>query len=121
MILDADVIIDLLRHHPNATAWLATSLVPPAISDISALEVLYGAQNSAGLRRVERFLSRFPIEWPTAEDTHRASLLAPLHLSDGIGVLDAITAAIALRRGDPVATFNTKHFRPIPGLLTVQP
>ncbi len=46
---------------------------------------------------------------------------APLHLSGGVDGPDAITAAIAIRLNQPVATFNVKHISAIPGLSVVQP
>jgi tRNA(fMet)-specific endonuclease VapC len=121
MILGADVVIDLLRRHPPARAWLASLPLSPTISGVAALECPYGATDSNSLRRIEEFLVEFDVEWPTSEDSKKAADLASLHLSDGLGLLDALTAACALRIAAPVATFNVKHFRAIKGLTTVQP
>jgi predicted nucleic acid-binding protein len=121
LILDADVVIDLLRNHGGATTWLSGVVKPPTISGVAALEVLYGARDSTELRRTEKFLARFPIEWPTLADVQSMRIFAPLRLSHGIGILDALTAALALRLGESVATFNTKHFNAVPGVRTFQP
>jgi predicted nucleic acid-binding protein len=37
-------------------------------------------------------------------------------LSHGVGVLDCLIAAIAIRLGNPFYTFNLKHFQVMPGL-----
>ena len=121
MILDADVLIDLLRLRPNAMRWLRSMAEPPATSGISAVEVLYGAQNMAEQRNVDIWLRQFEILWPSEADAETARLLARYRLSDGIELTDAITAAIALRHNMSLVTFNVKHFRAIPGLSTLQP
>jgi predicted nucleic acid-binding protein len=53
MILDADVLIDLLREREEAEAWLRHLAALPAISGTAALEVLFGAQSAAEQRKVE--------------------------------------------------------------------
>jgi predicted nucleic acid-binding protein len=121
MILDADVLIDLLRLRPNAMLWLRSLADPPAASGIAALEVLYGAQNIAEQRAVDTWLRQFEILWPSEADSQAARTLAPYRLSDGIEMTDCITAAVALRHNLTVVTFNVKHYRAIPGLSTVQP
>lgn len=44
-----------------------------------------------------------------------------LHLSHGLGLVDSLIAATALSLNVPLCTFNVKHFRHIPGLITEQP
>jgi hypothetical protein len=48
-------------------------------------------------------------------------LFAKLHLSHSLGLLDAVIAATAIGAGASLCTFNVKHFRAVPGLVTVQP
>ena len=121
MILDADVLIDLLRAKPQARAWLRELPVLPAISGMAALEVLFGARNAIELRTVEAYLRPFPVLWPSEADAQSTSEYATYRLSDGIDLIDAVTASIAIRHNLTLATFNIKHFRSIPGLLTTQP
>lgn len=121
MILDTDVVIDLLRARPQARAWMHALPERPAISGMAALEVLFGAQDRTELRNVEAYLQPFAIYWPVEADAQAAGRLAMYNLSDGIDIIDAMTAAIALRHKLTVVTFNVKHFRSIPGLDTVQP
>jgi predicted nucleic acid-binding protein len=122
VLLDTDILVDLIRNHPPARAWFAGLSAYPTVSGIAALELTYGALNAAELRAVEHFLRPFPILWPMDEDVRRAMTdYALVHLSHGIDVMDAITAALAVRHGLDVATFNVKHFSAIPGLTTIQP
>jgi predicted nucleic acid-binding protein len=46
---------------------------------------------------------------------------AVLRLTHGMGLLDSLVAATAAGLGEPVATFNKRHFEAVPGLVTVQP
>jgi predicted nucleic acid-binding protein len=121
MILDSDILIDVLRGHKAAVDWLAGQNHKLTISGIAAIEVAYGSTNSSGLQTARRLIDLFAVEWPTAVDMQAAFAFAALHLSDGIDSPDAITAAVALRLGVPVATFNSKHFQAFPGLTVVQP
>src|SRR6266849_688268 len=112
MILDTDVLIDLVREHPAAAAWFATLAVMPSVSGIAAMELTFGCLNAAELRAVRTFLLPFPILWPSEEDHQRALAdYAPLHLSHGLGVMDALIAATAIGQGLPLVTLNVRHFR----------
>lgn len=122
MILDSDVVIDLLRGHPAANQWLNGLQPQPLVCGIAALEVVSGARDLVDQRKIQRFLSLFPIAWPTETDMNRAlNEFLPLRLAHGVGVYDCLLAATAVGLGVPVATFNTKHYRALPGVSTVQP
>jgi predicted nucleic acid-binding protein len=121
LILDSDVLIDLLRNSPNALAWFAALAVKPSVSVIAVLEVLFGARDRFELRRIQAFLQGFPVAWGTPTDFQLAMSYARLRLSNGMGILDALTAAIAIRNNQKLATFNVKHFKDVPNLTTVQP
>jgi hypothetical protein len=121
MIIDADVAIDILRRRPEAKAWFTGLSDRPNLSGAAAWEVIFGARSAVELRQVRTFLALFPIIWPTEADARAVAELAEYRLSDGIDILDSLTAVIARRTGEPIATFNVKHFRAIPGLTTIQP
>jgi len=120
-VIDADVMIDILRHRPKAVAWFADLTSTQRISGATALELLFGSQDTAELHRVQHFLKRFQIEWSTASDLKTASEIASLKLSSGIQSLDAISAATALRLNEDMLTFNEKHFRAVPRLNVDRP
>ena len=121
MILDSDVLIDLLRNKPNALAWYANLPANPSLSAIAVMEVLFGARDLAELRRIKSFLHGLRVAWVEPADFLLAESYARLRLSNGIGILDAITAALAVRVNEPLVTFNVKHFIAVPNLTTIQP
>lgn len=122
MILDTDILIDLLRGHPPAVAWFASLTAPVSVSGFAALELAQGCANKQELRRIRRVLAPFPLVWPETADMLRAyDEYADLRLSHGIGLLDTLIATTAVGQGLPLATFNVRHYRAVPGLSTVQP
>jgi len=121
IMLDTDILIDLIRGHPAALSWLGSLPVRPLVSGFAALELAFGSQNAVELANVSAFLAQFRILWPAEVEAAHSLEYARLKLSHGVGVLDALTAAIALRRRVPLGTFNVRHFGAIPGLATAQP
>jgi predicted nucleic acid-binding protein len=113
-VIDSDVLIDVLRKRPEATTWFGGLTSQQTISGVAALELLFGSNDASELRRVRRFIERFRIEWSSAHDLEVASKFADLRLSSGIDILDAVSAATALRINEVMLTFNDKHFRVIP-------
>lgn len=85
------------------------------------MEVLFGALNRVDLRSIEAFLRPLPVAWLEAEDMRLASTYSQLRLSNGMGILDALTAALAVRLGEPLVTYNVKHFSAVPKLSIIQP
>lgn len=122
LILDTDVLIDIRRRtHPEAVYWLSGVSEPLFVTCVAAGELLFGARSRAELHDVEKFLTGFSILMPVDADFELTFAHAGLKLTNGIGFLDLVTAAIALRHAMPLATFNVRHFRSVPGLLTIQP
>jgi predicted nucleic acid-binding protein len=123
MLLDTDVMIDILRGHPPATAWLnglATS--PVGLPGLVAMELIQGCRNLVEQQRLERQLQRFLHYWPIPADCRRAYQdFADYRLSRGVGLLDALIGQTAVGVGETLATFNTKHYTVITGLITTQP
>lgn len=118
VLLDSDVLIDILRRHPAAEAWLKRdSEVEVAVHGVVAMEIISGSTNKDDLRRNQAFLSRFTIAWPTPTEFEQAYLLlGEYHLATGINIPDCLIAATALNRGWQLFTFNLKHYRHIAGL-----
>ena len=122
-LLDTDILIDLGRSYPPARSWYAAAqgeafLVPGFV----VFELLTGCDNSLAVRRLQRWLQPFRIYWPNAMDCERAmATFARLSLSHGLGMIDVLIAESAIGLGVPLCTFNVRHFRAIPGLVTEQP
>lgn len=123
MLLDTDVMVDILRGHPPAVAWL-TSLgaMPVGLPGLVAMELLQGCRNLAEQQRLEKHLQRFTFHWPTPADGQRAYQdFAAFRLSHNLGLLDTLIGHTAVGLGEILATFNVKHYAMITGLATVQP
>src|SRR5438105_6800601 len=122
MLLDTDVMVDFLRGHPPAVAWLTVLPPPMGLPGIVAMELIQGCRNLVEQQRVEQELQRFAWHWPTVSDCLRAYHdFAAYHLSQALGLLDALIAETAVGLNEPLATFNVKHYGVITGLQTVQP
>ena len=122
MILDTDVLILLEKGNPDALAWYTALTENPYIAGFAALELLNGCENATDRRRIETFLKRFTLLWPTETTLDQAVLdYGALRLSHGIGVLDMVIAVTAIEHGVDLATINVRHFRAVPGLVTLQP
>jgi predicted nucleic acid-binding protein len=123
MLVDSDVLIDFYRGYPPAASWVASlGGTPLDLPGLAAMELVQGCQNFNEQRRVEQFLRPFTRYWPTAADCERALQdYAAFHLSHGLGLIDALIGATAVGLGQPLATFNVKHYGVIAGLQTIQP
>jgi predicted nucleic acid-binding protein len=121
-LLDSDIVVDLLRGHPPAVAWFSGLLELPTIPGFVVMEVIQGCRNQAEVQAVERLVRPLRVVWPEEAECEHALLdFKALYLSHGLGILDALIAACAVGRGATLCTFNVKHYRMVPGLLTEQP
>jgi predicted nucleic acid-binding protein len=123
ILLDTDVLVDVLRRHPPATAWLA-SLGDETIGipGLVAMELVQGCRDRQEQQKVESLLRPFVTYWPTQSDCARAFAdFSAYHLSHGIGILDALIAETAAGLGLELATFNDKHYQAVDALQTMRP
>lgn len=130
IILDADVIIRGEKGRFDLKSWLAS--LPDEQFECSAItvaELWHGVERAKGAQRSRRegylkaILAVLPIR-PYSEQTAyiHARLWAKLQSAGSIiGYYDLIVAATALERSASVATFNTRHFRQVPGLKVIEP
>ena len=121
-LLDTDVLIDVQRGHAPALAWFAGLATPPSAPGFVVMELVQDARNAQQVRNALRLVSPLTVVWPGEADCTRAlSDFASLHLSHGLGRIDALIAATAVGHGATLCTFNVKHYRSVPGLVMVQP
>jgi predicted nucleic acid-binding protein len=86
------------------------------------MELIQDARNNKEIQQALKLVAPLPIIWPTAVDCARAlSDFTAYHLSHGLGLLDALIAACAVGLSATLYTFNNKHYRVVPGLVTAQP
>ena len=116
IVADSTVLIDWLRGHSDATAWLTSIPSIPRCSELTRTEVVRGLR-SAERGRAERLFAVFkwiPVDEPIAR---RAGELGREHRrSHHLGTVDLLVAATALELGAEVATANVRHFPMFKGL-----
>jgi hypothetical protein len=123
VLVDTDVVVDCLRGTAPSREWLQrTSTEALGLPGVVAMELLIGCRNRAEIQHLQKFLNTFSIVWPDASEFARAyELLAEHRLTSGLGIPDCLVAAMALVRKARVYTFNSKHFRVIPGVDAQEP
>lgn len=122
LVLDTDILIDVQRGHAAALAWFAGLTELPSVPGLVVMELIQGARDARQVREAHRLTDPLPVVWPTQADFQRALAdFTTLHLSHGLGLLDALIASIAVGLSAELCTFNEKHYRAVPGLVTVQP
>ncbi|MFQ3648145.1 MAG: PIN domain-containing protein, partial [Anaerolinea sp.] len=60
-LVDSNVIIDLIRGHIPAQAWLATVMNDLSITSITQLEVIYGARDKRAVQITLGLLRQFDL------------------------------------------------------------
>ena len=67
-------------------------------------------------------LAPLPVVWPNEADCRFAKTeFRRLHLSQNLGLVDALIAGTAVGLAATLCTFNVKHYRAIAWLVTEQP
>lgn len=122
LLLDTDVLIDVQRGHKPALAWFSGLADVPSVPGFVVMELIQGAHDAKQVRAAQKLTAPLPVVWPTEADRARALAdFTTLHLSHGLGLLDAVIAACAVGLGAELCTFNDKHYKLVQGLTTLQP
>ena len=123
ILLDTDVMIDILRGYQPAIEWLMTAAEQEiGVPGLVVMELLQGCQNAREQKKLEKSLSKYPLYWAEPQDCDRAlKTFAAHHLSQNIGLLDALIAETVIGFGAELATFNVKHYGVLKELKTIQP
>ena len=123
LLIDTDVMVDVLRRRDTAIDWLESlGSEEIGLPGLVAMELLQGCRNSIEQQRVQNFISRFPIYWPSDADCERAfSDFAVHHLASSLGILDSLIAETAIGRSAVLVTFNDKHYSVITALQIRRP
>ncbi len=121
-LLDTDILIDIQRGYTPAIDWFSSLTEVPSVPGFVVMELVQNSQNSQQVRKTLQLVAPLPVVWATEVDCTRAlSHFTTSHLSNSLGLLDALIAACAVGRGLTLCTFNVKHYRVIPNLVTAQP
>ena len=110
IVLDTTVLIDVLRGHRPALAWLASLDDVPACSELTRVEVLRGLRNAE--REGAEALMR-GLRWVAVDEdiARRAGTLGRRwRRSHGLGTVDLVIAATAQSVGARLGTSNVRHY-----------
>ena len=121
-LLDTDVLIDIQRGHEPAIAWFSSLTDVPSIPGFVVMELVQDSQNAQQVRKALQLVAPLPVIWASEVDCARAlSDFTTYHLSNSLGLLDALIASCAVGRSLTLCTFNVKHYRVVPDLKIAQP
>lgn len=121
-LLDTDIFIDIQRNHAPAVQWFASLTELPLVPGFVVMELIQSAPSAQHQHVALRLVAPLRVVWPTEADCAKALVdFSAHHLSSNLGLLDSIIAACAVGRSASLCTFNLKHYRVIPGLVTEQP
>lgn len=123
-IVDSSVVIDYLRGRREAGSFLESTRQSGSLGThvVVVAEVLSGAHDQREQDVVDHLFREFRI-YPVDSDDAQLSieLLKRYRLSRGIGWLDCLIAATAMRLRLPIATLNEKHFTVFENLIVERP
>jgi predicted nucleic acid-binding protein len=120
-LIDTDVMIDVSRENADAASYL-DSLSDPAISIITAQELIVGSKDKRDLAGIDSLVSTYPVIHIDAAIGQLAyDLLKRYARSDGLRTFDSPIAATAIGRDFALVSRNRKHFAMIDGLRLESP
>jgi predicted nucleic acid-binding protein len=117
-LIETIILVDLLQGQEAAISWVnSVSLQNRWVSVITYFELLARCRNRREQRTAAREMRHYRLLHLT-EGTSRMALawFERFHLSHGVGVLDRLIGATALRHHLILATLTTKHFVSFSGL-----
>ena len=117
ILIDTDVLIDFLRGHDKAVAFVNEFFSRIILSPIVVAELYAGVKGNAELTVLEDFISLFRVVPLTAEIAKIGGLYKrDFGKSHGVGLADAILAATADKEKAELRTLNVKHYPMFGGL-----
>ncbi len=120
IILDTDIFIDYFRGVEAAKDYMKGFPVNErATTDITLMELFKGARNKEELENIDEFIKRnFFIVLPVSSSASRRAvqILRRYSLQKGLGLPDALIAAVTISADGKLITGNKRHFKYIEGL-----
>jgi len=117
ILLDTDILVDFLRGHNKAMAFVKANSAIIILSTIVVAELYAGVKGDAEQAVLDDFVSLFRIV-PVNVNIAKAGGLYKRNYgkSHGVGLADAILAATAEAENAELKTLNTKHYPMLKGL-----
>ena len=111
ILVDTDVMIDFLRGHPKAVAFMRAEMSRIIFPSIMVAELYAGVRGADEQAALDAFISLFRVV-PLSATIARMSGLHKRNYakSHGIGLADAIIAATAEAENAELCTLNTRHY-----------
>ena len=117
ILLDTDVLVDFLRGHSKAVAFVNAYSARIILSSIVVAELYAGVRGEREQAALEDLVSLFRIVPVSGEIAKTGGLYKRDYgKSHGIGLADAILAATAEAENAELKTLNTKHYPMLKGL-----
>ena len=108
---DTDVLVDFLRGHSKAVAFVNTCHAHVILSPIVIAKLYAGVKGDAEYAALQDFVSLFRVVPVSAEIAKAAGLYKrDFGKSHGVGLADAILAATAEAENAELKTLNTRHY-----------
>ena len=117
ILLDTDILVDFLRGHSKAMAFVNASSARIILSTIVVAELYAGVKGDAEQAVLENFVALFRIV-PVNVNIAKAGGLYKRDYgkSHGVGLADAILAATAEAEKAELKTLNIKHYPMLKGI-----
>lgn len=117
ILLDTDILVDFLRGHSKAMAFVNANSARIILSTIVVAELYAGVKGDAEQAVLEAFVSLFRIV-PVNVNIAKAGGLYKRDYgkSHGVGLADAILAATAEAEKAELKTLNIKHYPMLKGI-----
>jgi len=111
IVVDTDVLVDFLRGHTQAVAFINSHSLRIIFSSIVVAELYAGVKGDAEQAALDNFVSLFRVI-PVTPEIAKAGGLYKRDYSKphGVGLADAILAATAESEKAELKTLNTKHY-----------
>jgi len=117
ILIDTDVMVDFLRGHPKAIAFVKSHSTRIIISSIVAAELYAGVRSPDELTALDALISIFRVIPVSASLARIAGLYKGDYAkSHGVGLADAIIAAMAEEENAELCTLNIRHYPMMTGL-----
>lgn len=118
LLVDADVLIDMTRGHPQAIHFIKTNLDRISISVVTIAELYAGARRDKEEGDISILCDAFGKFTVDEDIARRAGRLRNRYgRSHGTGTIDCIVAATAELQELTLVTLNRKHYPMIKNIL----
>lgn len=117
ILLDTDILVDFLRGHEEAAAFVSANADRILLSALVVAELYSGVKGEAEEAALDDVVGLFRVVEITTEVAKAGGLYRRDYgKSHGVGLADALLAATAEAEGAELATLNTRHYPMLEGL-----